>query len=94
MRCKSWGRQREIDNMCSQKLCSKTSIRFCSPNIPGTRETQKRRPRPSSISIGRLSSRALVRPGPRFLGPFGWTPLKRLRLPELTSIRRRRHTAT
>ncbi|KAG8329706.1 hypothetical protein J6590_080808 [Homalodisca vitripennis] len=52
MRCKSWGRQREIDNMCSQKLCSKTSIRFCSPNIPGTRETQKRRPRPSSISIG------------------------------------------
>ncbi|KAG8284602.1 hypothetical protein J6590_099475 [Homalodisca vitripennis] len=64
MKCKSWGRQREIGNdKCSQKLCSKTSIRFCSPNIPGTRETQKRRPRPSSISIGRLSSRALVRPG-------------------------------
>ncbi|KAG8298224.1 hypothetical protein J6590_018628 [Homalodisca vitripennis] len=53
MKCKSWGRQREIGNdKCSQKLCSKTSIRFWSPNIPGTRETQKRRPRPSSISIG------------------------------------------
>ncbi|KAG8294197.1 hypothetical protein J6590_108137 [Homalodisca vitripennis] len=63
MKCKSWGRQREIGNdKCSQKLCSKTSIRFWSPNIPGTRETQKRRPRPSPISIGRLSSRPLVRP--------------------------------
>ncbi|KAG8318285.1 hypothetical protein J6590_006599 [Homalodisca vitripennis] len=71
MKCKSWGRQREIGNdKCSQKLCSKTSIRFWSPNIPGTRETQKRRPRPSSISIGRLSSRPLVRPAHHYFHPF------------------------
>ncbi|KAG8330623.1 hypothetical protein J6590_058690 [Homalodisca vitripennis] len=69
----SWERQREIGK-CSQKLCSKTSIRVCSPNIPGTWETQKRRPRPSSISIGRLSSRPLVRPRRPLAYPLLPTP--------------------